>query len=263
MKIRYLTGIALSALIGTSTVQAATMSWKIDFDNAPVTSAGDIVNGLMFNLGGGVSVTITATQPDGVTSKTATIFDTDDPTGNDADLAASFTTMNGAETDPKNVLILQDDRFACGTDCVTTTPSSPFNGPNDEANRPAGNFLFTFASTIPGTMILIDSIDFYDVEPVGEFDLNKEILIDGAMIAIVPNTGGNNKGARRDLGGQQLFATLTIQMPGSGAIDNIRGRFVKVPEPETLSLLLITLGIFFAANRFTRGNPIPTRRRRS
>ena len=162
------------------------------------------------------------------------IFDTNNPTGGDPDLAAPFTSSNPSLSDdyrPGNVLIIQErnncDAFSCEI-------------PDDEGSRPAGEIEFIFAS--PVTLL---SIDFFDIEfNEDNNDPDSEILLfddnDNPIATFfVPNTGGNNTWDQLSFGAVQGVKRLVIELNGSGAIDNV----TYVPVPAAAWLFGSALGL--------------------
>ena len=163
-----------------------------------------------------------------------TIFDTNNYTGGDSDLAAPFSNSHGlGNLNPGNVLIIHEHPSECsnGTTCTD---------PDDEGSRPAGYFDIVFADAVT-----LQSIDFFDIE-TGENGStpNNAIKLFGfggleimANTFYTPDTGGNNTWDRLVFNVDGV-KSMRINMGGSGAIDNIN----FVPEPTTLALL--GLGLF-------------------
>ncbi|MBU2866289.1 Hint domain-containing protein [Pacificibacter marinus] len=132
---------------------------------------------------------------DGVTISSASasnpvmVFDTANPTGGDSDLASS--TLG-------NVLILSEDGDS--TD------------PDDDAS--GGTFVFDFAD-----VSTVNSLTFLDMDNgVGTVTL---FDVDGAVIATIPTpTTANGGVATLDIDTAGV-ASMTVSLPGSGAIDNL------------------------------------------
>jgi hypothetical protein len=120
----------------------------------------------------------------------AVIFDTNNPTGGDTDLAGPFNSLNADLAQnyrPGNVLIIQE-RNNCKLATGFCTEA------DDEGGRPAGQIRFTFASPV-----VLQSLDFFDIETdetnpkksaVQLFDINDKEILPGAFL--VPDTGGDN-----------------------------------------------------------------------
>lgn len=161
--------------------------------------------------------------------------------------------VNGI-SNPGNVLIIQENNTGCdGTTC---------DDPDDEGRRPAG--FFTISFDVP---VFLSYIDFFDIEIAedGGRPENAIILKDADSKEIspstffTPNTGGDfivgstsytgtgadglaNSNGRTNAWDRLFFNTaqvkmITINMGGSGAIDNIA--FREVPSPATGALLLL------------------------
>lgn len=231
-------GLVLAAL---ALVAAPASAWQIDFEGL---AKGTIVNEPefgSFDLGAGLFAAFDAKRFNGLDNP-AVVFDAEDPSGNDDDLAAPFTRLADGSTGfrPGNVLILQEGRGGCGP--------HQCNNPNDIGHRPAGAFFIDFNFDVT-----LSSIDFFDIEPEedGEGEDNAILLYNSADEVIhttyTPDTGGNNKWDRRLFladGGEAVSGVrrVEIRMGGSGAIDNIMGSFGgSIMEPA--SLLLLVLGL--------------------
>ncbi|MFQ6552376.1 Hint domain-containing protein [Aestuariibius insulae] len=158
----------------------------IDFEDL---RAGDIVGGQF--------------SADGVTIRSASaehppmVFDSDNPTGGDRDLA---TDENG------NILILSEDGDRCD--------------PDDNAG--GGTFVFEFDAPVH-----VERLDVIDIEGAG----NEVRLFDadGVLIAKLPLpvTGNGGVGTLEiDVDG---VARMDVVMTGSGAIDNVGYR---LPDPD-------------------------------
>lgn len=217
---------------GMSLAATSVLAASIDFSGL---DAGTIIDNEYFSsLGVTVSATGTGNAPDA-----AVIFDTDNPTGGDYDLAGPFAPGVGnsfGSISPGNVLILQENNT-----CDELTCSNP----DDQGSRPGGTMSFAF-----GNAVSITSVDFFDVEgpeagTVVLFDAGGEVL---NTIDIV-STGGDNLWYRLmiDVGG---VYSMDINMGGSGAIDNIQ---YVVPVPAALPLMLGALSMLgFARGRKER-----------
>lgn len=145
--------------------------------------------------------------------------------------ALNIGSYNGADK-PGNILILQENSIGCGDGVC--------NYPDDEGQRPAGYFEFTFDSLVD-----IVSLDFFDIEDSNTNGAANQIsfyegntlksfgyvpdMHDGNMERVSYNATGINR--------------LIVNIPGSGGIDNLvfRTGTVDVPAPAGLSVLLLGL----------------------
>jgi hypothetical protein len=161
---------------------------------------------------------------------------------NNSNSAFSYTALNiegyqGA-SNPGNVLILQENSSGCGDGVC--------NKPDDEGSRAAGYFEFNFSS-----LVSILNIDFFDVEDsVGQdakfyaisfFDQDNNKIHTNHFVP----TMGDGQFVRTAFQGIDNVKRLVLNMPGSGAIDNLAFRSgvetAEVPEPATLALLSFAL----------------------
>lgn len=205
----------------------------LDFESF---AAGTIMDNDYGSLGVTIAVVNVGGGPD-----LGVVFDTNNPTGGDSDLAGPFAPGPNntlGDISPGHVLIIQENDNCDALSCST---------PDDEGSRAAGSIHIEF-----GGLVNLNSIDFFDIEieESGPGDDNRIILFDANGLAMnldffTPDTGGNN---RWD---QVLFSVsgvsaLQINMGGSGAIDNIS--YTVVPVPAALLLFSGAL----AALGFTR-----------
>jgi len=161
----------------------------------------------------------------------AVFFDSDNPTGGDGDLGASFTYTGalpnpGTGDDPGMFIVFQEDPDDNPTGGCTPTPvvlvnPPPTCVPDDEGDRPNGQFIFVFTSPVA-----ILSIDVFDVE-TEETDPNDILFYDenGNFLGLfsddnVQTTGGDNTWTQVPLNSIRV-KTMIVEWPGSGAIDNI------------------------------------------
>ncbi len=160
---------------------------------------------------------------------------------NDLSSSYQYTALSlpgyQGQTNPGNVLILQENKRGCGDGVC--------DRPDDEGTRAAGYFEFTFNSLVD-----ILNIDFFDVEDqagqdskffaIQFFDTdNNEIHKNN----YVP-TMGDGQFVRQAFSGIDGVKRLVLNMPGSGAIDNLAFRATEeVPAP--VALLILALGLAF------------------
>ena len=179
----------------------------------------------------------------------AVIFDTDNPTGGDNDLAAPFSSATPGLSDsytPGNVLIIQER-----DNCDFTAGSCTV--PDDEGSRPAGEFEFVF-----NTAVILESLDFFDIEPIESskairlFDVNDDPIFAGSFV--VPDTGGDRKWDRLDFSNATGVKRMVIGMGGSGAIDNLSYTVIPVP-PAVWLFASGLLGMIGIARRKQRSSP--------
>jgi hypothetical protein len=150
---------------------------------------------------------------------------------------------------PGNVLIIEESN---GNACVSTGNSRK-NGTckvddsaNDEGARPAGFFVFDFDRPVD-----ILSLDFFDVE-VKEAQLGKPAATlffhsaSGIAEADVPALG--NAGYTREAYTNMYNVTrLVVNMPGSGAINNLV--FTEASAPAAILLTLLGAGFVFGRRK--------------
>jgi len=177
----------VSTLLAISPV---TLAGLIDFEDYASSTIIDneyyLSDGITFN---GVNIAKNA-------DNLAVLFDTNNYTGGDRDLAAPFfNNGNLGEISPGNVLIIHENPNECNESICTN--------PDDEGNRAAGYFSINFAEAVT-----LNSIDFFDIE-VEEYGISEFNLIsffDSNDNEISPNTfytpdtGGDNQWARLDFG---------------------------------------------------------------
>lgn len=157
---------------------------------------------------------------------------------------------------PGNVLILQENTTGC-SDGICDTP-------DDEGDRPGGFFDFRFDD-----LVTILSLDFFDVEDKqsdkpNASDIQFFTIVNGAEEEITGLNGGNgfeapdlvNGGFARTffgLNGIDNVSRLRINLPGSGAIDNLvfhNGDSTDVPAPSTFGLFaLVSIGMLYSRRK--------------
>ena len=221
-------------LLGTAGLLLAGVAQSaiLDFE---AFASGTIIDNEYSALGITISVDNTAGGPD-----LGVVFDTENPTGGDTDLAGPFSSDGLGQLSPGKVLIIQENGPCSATSCDT---------PDDEGGRAAGSITISF-----GGPITLETIDFFDVETpeAGPGEDNRITLFDvnGAAIALdffTPDTGGDNRWDQVFFGISGVTA-IQINMGGSGAIDNIA--FQPVPVPAAFPLLITALaGLGFLRRR--------------
>jgi hypothetical protein len=204
----------------------------------------------------GLGMTVSAQNAAPTGFDLAVIFDTENPSGGDTDLAQPFQQLANpslgfgsglgplGEQNPRRIIILQEHNSgSCtGTQC---TPA------DDEGGQPAGIIIIAFNRAVTAT-----GADFFDIEQLENGTTNDNAIrffdaeVGGTEIPgsvqHTPFTGGdwtwdrltyNVEGVRR----------IEIHMGGSGGIDNIT---IKVPEPGTLAVFAFGLaGLGFMRRR--------------
>lgn len=224
-KMRTFLAAITSAVLVSGAANAAPIT--IDFENL---SAGDVVTGQF----PGVTLTTTGGSGQGI------IFDTENPTGGDADLGAPLTRIGPDEGSIAggNVLIISED--------------GNLNNPDD--NGSGGVFSFDFDGVV--TFLGFDGVDFTDAGAnliVTLFDDAGGTLFTYDFAAESMASVGDNEyysfftnvfGA-----GIAGVALATIELTGSGAIDNLTFD-AAIPVPAALPLLLSGIaGLGFAMRR--------------
>lgn len=205
-------------LLGTFALAPASAA-TIDFENPGLVAGTNVTNQIP-------GVTISAMG--GVLNQ-AWIFDTENPTGNDDDLAAGFDEINGLATDfhPGNVLIIQENG-------LSTEP--------DDLGSAGGMFSIVF--DIATTLF---SIDFFDMEPDTLIELFNSSSILVADFETLDSDTSNSTTPNlyehlvfNGSDGVSGVKRIKITMAGSGAIDNIV-HSTSVPLPATLWLFVAAL----------------------
>ena len=266
-------GVLVSAALLMS---APASAWTIDFEDSFLDLPNPVVYGQVqgriiddeFSTPGLIGVGATDHDPTLTASfsgyKTngyanpVVMFDSNNPTGGDYDLAAPFyhngtdaNHTNGEILNPGNILILHEQPSYCrnASGGQVSGNSSSAVSCDDPDDRIGGMFVIEFNKGIT-----LESIDFFDVES-SEANSNNEILlfdISGDQILsagpfYTPSTGGDNKW-KDVVFGVAGVAKIKIKCEGSCAIDNIKGTQPGDPPvntvPEPSSLLVFGLGIF-------------------
>ncbi|MEO1657094.1 MAG: hypothetical protein AAFR65_05185 [Pseudomonadota bacterium] len=234
MKQLLVAGAALAAFGLTGANAAQTV---VDFSG--LGPAGTQINALP----GGVTVSVVSPgNPD-----QAILFDTNNPTGGDTDLASDFapvgSTSEADETEDLGfVLIIAEDLvLQDGTDIVAD--------PDDKAA--GGTFVFDFS--LPTTF---EAITLADTKPGVLFEGfevgNNTGIADFSFTYMgdLDNDGSLNFFDDLTFAGWTNLASLEITLPDSGAIDNFT--YTAVPVPGALPLMMGGAALLTAAGRRRR-----------
>jgi hypothetical protein len=220
----------------------------IDFDNDAANVA--IVNGQIVDdhyASDGVIITSVVFDGDNTDIENVQVaFDTSHNSIQDDDLefgvgnaydsndqygytALSIGDYVGGPT-PGNVLILQnaDYQDGCNTGICNT--------PNDEAGHPAGYFEFTFDFLVD--ILSIDTFDFEESSLLTAqfFDENNDEISTGYVFSAMIDGGF----VRQDIEVTGI-KRLQLNLPGSGAIDNLVFEKTLVPTPGSFTIFSLAL----------------------
>lgn len=244
-------GLGAAALLALAGSASAT-GFRLDFNEQ---QPGTIISNQYEPQGVRISVQRTSPGP-----AVATLFDTGRRGEPDTDLEEPYTTGNISPTGPGgNVLIIPENNTDRNGDGRIDTP-------NDEGDRPAGQFTFDF--TRPVTSF---GFDLIDVEGPAEFNQNSgffaSFYLNGNLEARVgfgsfidpespfydPSVRyGNNSANRiqpitaREVG-MPSFDRVILNFGGSGGTDNIL--YVVVPEPTAAAFGLLLPGLALLRRR--------------
>ena len=153
------------------------------------------------------------------------VFDSDNPTGGDGDLAAPFTATQvpsqdpGSGTNPGKFLIIEENPFnRCNPFPIVATSTCV---PDDEAGRPNGLFILQFSQPVAILFIDVFDVEVEENNPrdIIMYDENGVLLAQFSLDDIL-TTGGNNQWRQIDINSIRV-QTMIVEWPGSGAIDNI------------------------------------------
>lgn len=157
--------------------------------------------------------------------------------------ALEIEDYKGEDT-PGNVLILQENANGC-SDGVC-------NRPDDEGSNPAGYFQFNFS-----TLVDIISLDTFDIEDNGEFSI--QFFAGGILQTTITETDAGTGAKTLDVMYDGEFVRqllqvtgidmIRINLPGSGAIDNLAFRTIDVSAPASLGLLSLALLMMIRRSR--------------
>ena len=185
-------------------------------------TAGQPVDMITFDDGTTATVTTVSNRAGG--SNQAGVFDTDNPTGNDSDLGAPFTSASGGPIlSPGNILIILGPGSGPGT-------------PDDDAM--GGTITFEFSRPVD-----LLAFDYFDTEAAQD---------DG--LVVTTDTGGNSGVLTAGDNEYDTFSapflgitTATFAFGGSGGIDNLQ--IAPIPVPAAVPLLLSALGMLWLLGR--------------
>lgn len=205
--------LAAAAFLGSA--QAAV----IDFSEF---TAGDFVNEIIID---GVTITVNsqAIKNKGPRDDRAMVFDTNNFTGDDADLAGPFTDVRGgADLAPGNVLIISEDGDS--------------SDPDD--NHKGGWIEFVFDSPVD-----FESFVTFDINQLGAIEL--ELFDSSGSIGTVSNqyAAASNQYELIEFVASDVTRAL-FTLTGSGAIGNITLAEDVVQTPLPAAGLLFGAGLF-------------------
>lgn len=214
-----------TALMFAAFVLAASSAHSaiVDFESF---AAGAPVDSITFSDGTTATVTTVSNRSTALGgTNQAGIFDTDNPTGNDIDLAGPFASASGGpDLMPGNILIILG-------------PSS--SGPDDD--KLGGTITLTFSRPVDFL-----AFDYFDTESSQGDDL-----------VVTTNTGENSGPLTAGDNEYDTFntpflniTTATFTFGGSGGLDNLR--IAPIPVPAAMPLLFSALGMFWLLGRTRR-----------
>ncbi|MEM0927913.1 MAG: hypothetical protein AAGI89_01355 [Pseudomonadota bacterium] len=213
--------LAAAALLGSA--QAAV----IDFSEFV---AGDLVNDIVVD---GVTITVNsqAIKNNGTRNDRAMVFDTDNYTGNDHDLAGPFTDVRGgADIAPGNVLIISEDGDS--------------SDPDD--NHQGGWIEFVFDSPVS-----FESFAAFDINQLGAIEL--ELFDSSGSLGTVSNQYAANPNQYELIEFVASDVTRALfTLTGSGAIGNITLASDAVQTPLPAAGLLFGAGLFIGLSLHRR-----------
>ncbi|MBT8196595.1 MAG: hypothetical protein HKO56_06970 [Bacteroidia bacterium] len=165
----------------------------IDFDTPP-WNAGDIPNQVFTNLGTG-PIMVNGVNPLFAGANAAMIFDSNNPTGNDPDLATA--TQN-------NILIISED----------------LDGSDPDDLDGAGEFQFSFGACGPVT---VHSVTIIDVEGAEKTPYIEYFDATGTWLGVdtLPTTGNGGIMTVNLLNSTSNVDSVHVHLGGSGAIDDL------------------------------------------
>ena len=255
MRLKWLVGIGLVAtgLAATSARAGAPGGGTlIDFNGLP---AGTTVNDQYAPQG--VKITVQRTSPG---PAVATLYNTRRTGEPDPDLQVPFAVGNLGTSGPGgNVLIIPENNTDSNHDGL-------IDQPNDEGDRPSGQFTFDFIRPVDTF-----GFDLVDIDGPAEFNANAgyfaSFYLNGNLEARVgfgsfidptspfydPSVkyGDNSANRIRPITarsvGMPYFDRVVLNFGGSGGTDNII--FTPVPEPGSLALLGLAVPVLLRRRR--------------
>jgi hypothetical protein len=195
-------------------------------------TAGQPVDMITFSDGTTATVTTVSNRSTatGGTNQ-AGVFDTNNPTGNDSDLAGPFTSADGgAPLSSGNILIILG-------------PDSGLGTPDDDAR--GGTITFTFSRVVD-----LLAFNYFDTEASQGDDLMVTTNTGESSGAL---TAGDNEYGRFEMPFLGI-TTVTFAFGGSGGLDDleIQDSVALIPAPAALPLLFSALGMFWFLGRTRR-----------
>ena len=213
--------VLAAGLLAAPGAQAAIMTFES-------FAAGDPVNQITFSDGTTATVTANSNRsPGSGGTDQAGIFDTNNWTGNDSDLAAPFTSNAGGDIlDPGKILILLG-------------PDSGLGTPDDDSR--GGTITFNFDRAVN-----LLAFNYFDTEASQDDGLTVTTDTGGNSGVL---TAGDNEYGRYDT---PFFGirTATFELGGSGGIDDLE--IAPIPVPAALPLLFSSLGMLWLLGRTRR-----------
>lgn len=190
-------------------------------------AAGQPVDMLTFDDGTTATVTTVSNRSVGSGgTNQAGIFDTNNPTGNDADLGGPFTSASGGPAlSPGNILIVLGP--------------TPLGGPDDDSM--GGTITLTFSRPVDFL-----AFDYFDTEASQNDGLTVTTDTGGNSGVL---TAGDNEYDTYDTPFLNI-TTATFSFGGSGGIDNLQ--IAPIPVPAALPLLFAGLGMLWVLGRTRR-----------
>jgi hypothetical protein len=235
-------GVVAIGFAATSARAGAPGGTMLDFNSMP---AGTIVDNQFSGQGVRISVQRTSPGP-----AVATLYNTRRTGEPDPDLQIPFAGGNLGTNGPGgNILIIPENN-------TDTNKDGLIDQPNDEGDRPAGQFTFDFTRPVDTF-----GFDLVDVDGPAEFNKNAgyfaSFYLNGSLEARVgfgsfidPTSpfydasvhyGDNTANRIRPISarsvGMPYFDRVVLNFGGSGGTDNIIFTPVAVPEPGALALL--------------------------
>ena len=217
----FLSALAASAVLcGAASAAAIT----IDFEGL---TAGTIVDNEFSPLA-------TFSTVSNGSNNAAVVFNTNAPSGNDSDLAASFSDGAGAggPLSPGNILIISEDARGVSCDAFTCSPA------DDEAAGGEITVTFSREVTFQGLNVF-DVSDGRATFTASFFGLNDAFI---TSIAAADGIGDREYQRFANLNIEGVFKAV-LTFTGSGAVDDLTFDVTQVPIPGALPLLLTGLGL--------------------